>query len=414
MSKEIFNTVKELVKEGEFPRAIFELKRALSMDKTNLALKAKLAEVYWVSGDSSNAIIIYSELAREYANKGCLIQAIAANKKIIELDPNHLDTQKQLAKLYAQKAKGVLQTEAPEQVKKEVVEKLGEEIIAKEPEVSEVSKEIPKFPLFSDLSQDEFIEIVHRLKSKNFTPQSLIFKEGDGGDSIFLVASGKINIYKRDPSGRQVLLRTINEGDFFGEFSYFANAKRNVSAISASEVQLLELTREEIDNMLENLQGVKNALVEFYKTRVLDSILGVTPVFRELPYAEREKFLPRFELVIIRKNEDIVTEGESGDAMFVIVSGAVEVWTKRSGKKIVLATLREGDFFGEISLITGETRTATVTALKETRLMKLRKTDFDEISDKYPSVLEITKKVLDRRLENTITTVISAEDKGLT
>lgn len=411
MNREIFDKVNKLVEEGEFARAIFELKRALSLDKTNLALKAKLAEVYGLSGDSSNAIIIYSELAREYANKGSLIQAIAANKKIIELDPNHLDTQKQLAKLYAQKAKGLLQSEAREQVKKELVEKPGEGIITT---ASEQQKELPRFPLFSDLSQDEFIEIVHRLKSRKFLPQSLIFKEGDSGDSIFLVASGKINIYKKDTSGRQVLLRTINEGDFFGEFSYFANAKRNVSAISTSEVELLELTREEIDNMIERLEGVRKALIEFYKTRVLDSILGVTPIFRELPYEEREKFLPKFELVIIKKGEDIVSEGELGDAMYVIVSGAVEVWTKRGGKKITLATLREGDFFGEISLITGETRTATVTALKETRLMKLKKADFDEISNRYPRVLEITKKVLDRRLENTITTVISAEDKGLT
>ncbi len=411
MSEKVFETVKALVKKGDFARAIFELKRALSLDKSNLALKAKLAEVYSISGDSSNAIIIYSELAREYASRGFLIQAIAANKKIIELDPDHVDTQKQLAKLYAQKAKRALERESPEQIKQEAVKGFKEEIIARE---SDILKEIPKFPLFSDLSQDEFIEIIKRLRSKSFPPQTLIFKEGDSGDSIFLVASGKINIYKKDSSGRQVLLRTINEGDFFGEFSYFANSKRNVSAISATEVQLLELTREEIDNMIESFEGVKSALVEFYKARVLDSILGVTPVFRELPYSEREKFLPRFELEIKRKDEDIVREGEAGDSMFVIVSGAVEVWTKRGEKKIVLATLREGDFFGEISLVTGETRTATVTAIKETRLMKLKKTDFDEIANKYPRVLEVTKRVLERRLEDTITTVISAEEKGLT
>ncbi len=411
MSEKVFETIKELIRKGDFAKAIFEIKKSLSLDKANLALKAKLAEVYSISGDSSNAIIIYSELAREYASRGFLIQAIAANKKIIEIDPDHVDTQKQLAKLYAQKAKKVLQTEAPEQVRGETVEELKKEVITRE---SEALKEIPKFPLFSDLSQDEFIEIINRLKSNSMPAQTLIFKEGDSGDSIFLVVSGRINIYKKDPSGRQVLLRTINEGDFFGEFSYFANAKRNVSAVSATDVQLLELTREEIDDMIESFEGVKSALVEFYKTRVLDSILGVTPVFRELPYSEREKFLPKFELVIIGKDEDIVREGEIGEAMFVIVSGTVEVWTKRGGKKIVLATLREGDFFGEISLVTGETRTATVTALKETRLMKLKKRDFDEIANRYPRVLEITKKVLDRRLEDTITTVISAEDKGLT
>jgi len=412
MTNEIFNTVNKLVKERDFARAIFELRRALSIDKTNLSLKAKLAEVYAVSGDASNAIIIYSELAREYASKGFLIQAIAANKKIMEIDPEHVDTQKQLAKLYAQKAKNLLKSEEikKENEKEEVVEELVEVV---ESPVEEI-RELPRFPLFSDLPQDAFIDIVKRLKSRTYQKQSLIFKEGDSGDSIFLVASGKVSIYKRDPSGKQVLLRTINEGDFFGEFSYFANAKRNVSAISAEDTNLLELTGEEIDNMIESFPAVKSALIEFYKKRVLDAILGVTPVFRELPFNEREKFLPRFELLIIKKDDDIVREGEPGDAMYVIVSGLVEVWTKRGNRKIVLATLKEGDFFGEISLITGDVRTATVTALKETRLMKLKKSDFDDIASRYPRVLEVTKSVLDKRLEDTITTVISAEDKGLT
>lgn len=410
MGKDIFDTVNNYVKSGDYARAIFEIKRALSLDRTNLALKAKLAELYGISGDISNAIIVYSELAREYANKGFLIQAIAANKKIMELDPEHQDTQKHLAKLYAQKAKNVLRDIAPKE-EGSTVEELTEVVTEKS---AEVPIELPTFPLFSDVSQSEFIEIIKRLKTRSFKAQSMIFKEGDKGDSIFLVASGKVNIYKRDASGRQVFLRAINEGDFFGEFSYFANSKRNVSAISAEDSQLLELTRDEIDRMLEEFSGFKTALIEFYKKRVLDTILGVTPIFRELPFNEREKFLPKFELIIIPKDEDIVKEGDLGDSMFVIVSGLVEVWTKRAGKRIVLATLKEGDFFGEIALITGEPRTATVTALKETRLMKLRKADFDDIASTFPKVREIAKGILDKRLEATITTVISMEDRGLT
>lgn len=405
MSEEIFKRVNELVKTGDYPRAIFELKVALSKGKKNLSLKAKLAEVYAESGDVSNAIIIYTDLAREYAEKGYLIHAIAANKKIIELEPDHTDTQKRLAKLYAMKARGELKKE----IKEEVIE-LKEEVGVEE----KIGGELPRFPLFSDLSQDEFIEVVNRLKSRKYPAQSVIFKEGDRGDSIFLVANGKVNIYKKDASGKQILVRTIDEGDFFGEFSYFANSKRNVSALSAVDSNLLELTRDAVDDMIGKYDGFKRALIEFYKKRVLDTILGVTPVFRELPYSEREKFLPRFELIIAGKGQNIVTEGEPGDAMYVIVSGLVEVWTKRGGKKIVLAELKEGDFFGEISLVTGEVRTATVTALKETRSMKLNKSDFDEISAQYPKVLEVTRKILDKRIEDTISTVISAEEKGLT
>ncbi|HEY4715644.1 MAG TPA: cyclic nucleotide-binding domain-containing protein [bacterium] len=413
--EKIIKTVKDLVDKGDLSRATFELKRYMSLNRTDLAVKSKLADIYLKSGEKMQAKVLYSEIASEYANKGFLIQAIAANKRILEIDPGHKETQKSLAHFYAQKAKKTLEVEVPDEKAEISTAEIKEDVedieigSADEPAVAP----LPKFPLFSDLAEDEFIAIVNEMKSRVFYAQSIIFKEGDSGDSIYLIGSGKVNIYKRDSAGKQVLLRVINTGDFFGEFGYFANSVRNFSAIASEEAHLLELTRDDIELLIGKFPGVSNALVEFYKKRVLDTILGVTPVFRDLPYIEREKFLPKFQLKIGKAGNHIIKEGDPGGSMFVIVSGKVEVWTYKGGKKIVLATLKEGDVFGEISVVTGEVRTATVTAVKECRLMQLNKGDFDEIAGLYPNVLRVTKNILEQRLSDTLAQVVTSEKKEL-
>jgi CRP/FNR family cyclic AMP-dependent transcriptional regulator len=71
--------------------------------------------------------------------------------------------------------------------------------------------------------------------------------------------------------------------------------------------------------------------------------------------------------------ETIVREGESGDCLYVIQSGEVEVIRERDGAEVQLAVLKESDFFGEGSLFDREKRSATVRALGEVRVLTVDK-----------------------------------------
>jgi CRP/FNR family cyclic AMP-dependent transcriptional regulator len=71
--------------------------------------------------------------------------------------------------------------------------------------------------------------------------------------------------------------------------------------------------------------------------------------------------------------ETIVREGESGDCLYVIQSGEVEVIRERDGAEVPLAVLKESDFFGEGSLFDREKRSATVRALGEVRVLTVDK-----------------------------------------
>lgn len=71
--------------------------------------------------------------------------------------------------------------------------------------------------------------------------------------------------------------------------------------------------------------------------------------------------------------ETIVREGESGDCLYVIQAGEVEVFQERDGSEVQLAVLKESDFFGEGSLFDREKRSATVRALGEVRVLTVDK-----------------------------------------
>ena len=89
----------------------------------------------------------------------------------------------------------------------------------------------------------------------------------------------------------------------------------------------------------------------------------------------------------------IVREGEMGDAFYVITAGSAVV--ERDGSQ--LRELGEGDFFGEISLIDGQPRTATITATDEVSALTLGREQFQRLIDEHPSVrLELLMALTER------------------
>jgi small-conductance mechanosensitive channel/CRP-like cAMP-binding protein len=100
--------------------------------------------------------------------------------------------------------------------------------------------------------------------------------------------------------------------------------------------------------------------------------------------------------------ESIVRQGEEGDSFFVITSGRVEVSASdETGARAILAQLGGGDFFGEMSLLTGERRSATVTALEDTKTIVVDKANFAQVITANPSIAQSLSEILERRLTET-------------
>jgi len=96
----------------------------------------------------------------------------------------------------------------------------------------------------------------------------------------------------------------------------------------------------------------------------------------------------------------VFREGEMGDSLYIIVEGAVRV-VKGEKEPVVLAVLGERDCFGEMALIDGEPRSATIEAERRTRALKIARADFEELLLARPQIGFALIKNLNRRLRET-------------
>lgn len=128
-------------------------------------------------------------------------------------------------------------------------------------------------------------------------------------------------------------------------------------------------------------------------------LLKSVDLFREVPVEKLLLLADSLFLQTCAAGEAIVTQGEVGDALFVIVSGRARVEKRREeGRTAPIAELGEGEAFGEMSILDRETRSATVRALEATRLLSLQGDDFRRLAKEDPEIALALAATLSRRL----------------
>lgn len=132
-------------------------------------------------------------------------------------------------------------------------------------------------------------------------------------------------------------------------------------------------------------------------------LLAVSPLFRELePAAVRELAL---EIVPVRLGggETLMREGDAGDAMYVVVSGRLGVVVATATREEEsIAEIGRGETVGEMALLTGAPRSATVRGLRDSVLLRLSKSSFDALIERHPKATMALARVIVQRLEHSI------------
>jgi len=107
-------------------------------------------------------------------------------------------------------------------------------------------------------------------------------------------------------------------------------------------------------------------------------------------------------LLKVKAGQAIVSEGDAGDDMFVIMTGTVKVVAGLPKAPVELAQLKRGAFFGEVSVLTGRPRTATVLAIDDVELVAFGKQALEPILRKYPRVRKLMQVVVEGRVRTAI------------
>lgn len=341
----------------------------------------RLGDISKELGDKEKAKEDYRLAAFAYTRLGTITNAIAITKVILKLDPSAIDLLDEISNLYL---------ELNQSAAKPTHETVSEEIPV-EPDPEEESA-FPRTPLFSNLPRLELVEVINASNHLKVSKGSEVLSNDDEGRSIFVITSGSAEVICKNAEGTEIICATLDEGDFFGEISYFSGEHRSASVRAATDLELLELTRTDMRLLVNSHHSMGDVLFDFYKERVLDRLLAVSKIFMNLTPDDRKAVLELVDTEVFADGMDIIYEGDEGDEMFLIKTGSVEVWTRtEDGTKKVLAELKEGDSFGALALVLDTIRSATVTALTPVELITFSRPVLGDILSKYPAI----QKVLD-------------------
>ncbi|KAJ3295627.1 hypothetical protein HDU79_008816 [Rhizoclosmatium sp. JEL0117] len=230
-----------------------------------------------------------------------------------------------------------------------------------------------------------------------YVPGDILFLQGEIGADMYFLLSGSLNVLI---SGKRVA--QLKDGAFFGELALYANTPRTATVQAASSCIVYRLSRDSFNSILDMFDDVKKKVKAIYNERL--EKLKVEEDIRKLAAAKetisRVTFLRRdyqldpnddsfatklaslFEPAFFAADDVIFNQGEMGDEMFVIKSGAVDVLV--GGYNV--STLREGACFGELALIARLPRPSTVQASSVCMCYKVHRDQFAKILDEFPDI----------------------------
>jgi CRP-like cAMP-binding protein len=266
---------------------------------------------------------------------------------------------------------------------------------------------LTKMPLFSGLAEDVLWAVSERLLLRHVPAGELVFAEGAPGDAFYLIDSGQIEIVTEGAAGRAILA-LLGPDEFFGEMALLTGKPRSTGARAAGHTNLWVLYRTDFDDLVNRHPSISLALSRVLSDRLAEmdrrfseSHLRGLKLLAGLSSSQLEDVSRRLSPVRFRQGEVIIREGDPGYEMYFIESGRVRVVRGSGTNAIILAEMGAGDLFGEMALLTGKPRSATVTALSDLDLWSMPQADFDDLVAAHPNLGLALSRLLSDRLRDT-------------
>lgn len=357
------------------------------------AWRQKVAELLQRLGRKGEAVAEYQAAAGAWARTGWLLRAIALCKVILQLEPGHTRTQSLLADLYARRTQA-----PPARSSTPAVAPAAEPPAPVEAPVAR----LPPFPLFSALAHDVFLELLAGLERRTFQAGDVIVREGEPGHSMFVLVEGKADVVRQGEDGQGTKVAHLGEGDFFGEIALVSEGRRLASVVAAERAELLEVSRERMAELIARHPSVGEVVQEFYRERLVSNVMRSNPLFSGVPEGPRRALAEAFTPVSVEAGEQILSRGQAAPGLFLLLRGRCTVFHAHvDGRETPYPDMREGDVFGEVSLLRSGLVTASVRAATPCVLLKLERDTFEAHLARHPELRRELQRLSEDRLRRT-------------
>src|SRR6266550_2579131 len=225
--------------------------------------------------------------------------------------------------------------------------------------------------VFRFLSDDHFGAIEPLLQEEHYDFGDVIVKQDDQADSFYVLTRGRARALKIKPNGEEIPLGVLKPGDSFGEAALSEGGTRNATVRCSTAVDLLRIDRDDFLRLVHRVPELKQYVETTGRSRALQSFLYQFSNFGRLPTPVLRSMIDKLRRIAFEKGSLIIREGDDAGPLYVIEKGRARAFAGVDGRERNLAFYRAGDFFGELSILNGSPRAASVEASTDCQLLAL-------------------------------------------
>jgi ATP-binding cassette subfamily B protein len=234
------------------------------------------------------------------------------------------------------------------------------------------------------LSDEHFDAIEPLLQEEHYDFGDVIVKQGDPADAFYVLTTGRARAVKIKPDGEEIPLGVLKPGDSFGEAALADGGTRNATVRCSTAVDVLRIDRDDFLQLVSEEPDLKQSIETTGRNRALQGFLYQFSNFGRLPTPVLRSMIEKFKPVSVQKADLIIREGDDAGPLFIIEKGRARAFTALNGRERNLAFYREGDFFGELSILNGSPRTASVEAFTDCQLLSLEPGAVHALRRRFP------------------------------
>jgi CRP-like cAMP-binding protein len=254
-------------------------------------------------------------------------------------------------------------------------------------------------PLLAGLDPVLLGALVERLGVAHLEPGQVLFREGDVGDSLYIVAEGEVAVISEGPPRAE--LSRLLPGAFFGEVALITETPRSATIAAVAPTELLVVSREMVRELVGAHPDMLRVILRFIRDRLVERMIRTSPLFMPFDDRDRRALAARFEFLEVEPQTELLHQGARPDALHLLLAGRAEVLRDigdvPGAARRGLGSLGPGDVFGEMALVGGEVSLATVVTRTKVLALRMPAATFREVIMTHPQILAYVGELAETR-----------------
>ena len=261
------------------------------------------------------------------------------------------------------------------------------------PELQSLADFLATVELLSPFAREELERLAEQAESKFFSFGDTVCKAGEPADGLFVVKSGSVRLFTEE-HGKEVSIGVRKERDAFAELAMLRDFRHECSARASTKTELLHIPRRAFAPIIARNAAAQSFLATYVAINSAGGFVARLFDLRgKVNKTELEEFVQSVGVKRVGAGREILKQGAREDRrLYVVRHGEVKVARSEDGTQYPLATLGQGEIFGEKACLLRQEQTASVTAATDTTLLVIPEKTVRFILERNPKLREVLEQ----------------------